>query len=143
MPSVPRAGPSSTGPRAWPWNGVRAGNRALAQFAHEEAVAYYGQALELLDSTEEHFDENHRLELLISLGEAQRRAGDLRHRETLLAAARIARSHGSATALARAALANYRGYWSETLTVDAERVAALEAALEITDPGDSPMRASG
>jgi predicted ATPase/class 3 adenylate cyclase len=51
---------------------TRAGDRALAQLAHDEAVAYYRQALELLELTEGGRDDDRRLELLISLGEAQR-----------------------------------------------------------------------
>jgi DNA polymerase III delta prime subunit len=44
---------------------TRAGNRALAQLAHDEAVAYYRQALDLL--AEGSRDEARRLELLIVL----------------------------------------------------------------------------
>jgi class 3 adenylate cyclase len=120
---------------------TRAGHRALAQLAHDEAVAYYRQALELSDAADAPAEDPQRLELLISLGEAQRRAGDAAHRDTLLQAARIAQSRGDAQALARAALANFRGFWSVTAAVDAERIAALEAALGATDAHDSPLRA--
>src|SRR3712207_8107409 len=57
-----------------------------AQLAHDEAVSYYRQALELLDRR----DEPRRLNLLIFLGEAERRAGDPAHRRTLLDAAGLA-----------------------------------------------------
>ena len=57
--------------------------------------------------------EGRRVELLITLGEAQRRAGDAEHRTTLLDAGERARQRGDADALARAALANCRpGYIS-------------------------------
>jgi DNA-binding SARP family transcriptional activator/class 3 adenylate cyclase/tetratricopeptide (TPR) repeat protein len=120
---------------------TRAGDRALAQLAHDEAATYYGQALELLDARAGPSDDARRIELLIALGEAQRRAGDPAFRDTLLDAAGAARQRGDADALARAALANYRGFWSATSSVDDERVAVLEAALRASEPGDSPLRA--
>src|SRR5207253_2342359 len=91
---------------------ARAGDRALAQLAHDEAVAYYRQALQLCDDAAGSGvalgddEERRRLELLIALGNAQRRAGDPDHRETLLDAADRARRRGDADALARAALAS-------------------------------------
>jgi tetratricopeptide (TPR) repeat protein len=76
------------------------------------------------------------------LGEAQRRAGDVGHRETLLAAAKLAERQGDTAALARAALANSRGVmYSVTGAVDSERVAALEAALASSTGEDSDVRA--
>ena len=120
---------------------ARAGDRALAQLAHDEAVAYYRQALELLGLAGAPSDEPRRLELLISLGEAQRRAGDPEHRQTLLGAAALANRTGGADALARAALANYRGLHSSSRGVDAERVAVLEQALRALPETDSIVRA--
>jgi tetratricopeptide (TPR) repeat protein len=119
----------------------RAGDRALAQLAHDEAAAYYRQAIELLGSGE--FDgDGLQLELLISLGEAERRAGDLRHRRTLLDAAALACARRDPDALARAALASQRGsLWSVAGDVDLERVAVLEAALDAIEGGDSSLRA--
>lgn len=121
---------------------TQAGDRALAQLAHDEAVAYYRQALELLAVTEGPVDESRRLELLISLGEAQRRAGDPAHRETLLEAAELARRLGDASALARAAVANTRGLLPTILgRVDTERVAMLEAAVAAVGDRDPRARA--
>ena len=121
---------------------ARAGDRALAQLAHDEAVAYYRQALELIDVGQGPHDEARRLELLISLGEAQRRAGDPVHRLTLLDAARLAQGRGDADALARAALANTRGaHASAAGTVDDERIRVLEAALEAVPDTESASRA--
>jgi len=120
---------------------TRAGDRALAQLANDEAVAYYRQALELLDVGEVDM-EGQRLKLLIALGEAQRRAGDTAHRETLLAACRLAGQQGDGETLARAALANTRGTWGSGVGVlDEERVSALEAALASAGAADSPTRA--
>jgi class 3 adenylate cyclase/tetratricopeptide (TPR) repeat protein len=109
----------------------RAADRALVQLAHHEAVAYYRQALELVEMV----DPNHpgRLGLLISLGEAQRWAGDPAYRETLLAASTLAQAQGDPAAMARAALANTRGTFSGVGIVDVERVAALEAALAVVE----------
>jgi len=120
----------------------RAGDAALAQLAHDDAVRYYGQALELLHLSKVPADEPDRIGLLISLGEAQRRAGHPAHRETLLEAARRARQRHDADALARAALANCRGsMMSNAGYLDPERVEALQAALELAGEGDSPTRA--
>jgi class 3 adenylate cyclase/tetratricopeptide (TPR) repeat protein len=121
---------------------TRAGDRALALLAPDEAATYYRQALDLIDASQGPPDEIQRLDLLISLGEAQRRAGEFAHRETLLDAARLAQAGGNADALARAALANQRGMWASGVgTVDADRVVVLEAALEAVSKEDSTTRA--
>ncbi|HET9773079.1 MAG TPA: BTAD domain-containing putative transcriptional regulator [Acidimicrobiia bacterium] len=118
----------------------RAGDRALTQLAPDEAVAYYRQALELLDAAEA--AEEQRLGLLIALGEAQRQAGDPAHRETLLCASRLAAERGDAEAHARAALANTRGFYPSAVgEVDDDRVASLQAALEATGDDEPPTRA--
>src|SRR5207302_7680606 len=93
--------------------------------------SYFAHALELLDTAGVLADDGRRQELLISMGEAQRRAGDRRHRETLLAAAHLAKARGDNHALARAALANKRGMFASGVgEVDGERIAVLEAALD-------------
>jgi class 3 adenylate cyclase/tetratricopeptide (TPR) repeat protein len=110
---------------------ARAGDRALAQLAHDEAAAYYRQALELAAASPGAVDEGQRLELLISLGIAQRRAGEEEYRGTLLDAAQLAKRRGDIDALARAALANSRGaFFGAVGALDAERVGVLEAALD-------------
>jgi tetratricopeptide (TPR) repeat protein len=121
---------------------TRAGDRALAQLAHDEAADYYRQAIALLDAAEGPREDDRRLELLIALGEAQRRAGDPMHRDTLLRGADLARARGDADALARAALANCRpAYMTSAGAVDHERVAALEAALHAVGDVVTPIRA--
>jgi class 3 adenylate cyclase/tetratricopeptide (TPR) repeat protein len=121
---------------------TRAGNRALAQLANDEAVAYYRQALELLAVAAGPAEDFRRLEVLISLGEAERRAGKPAFRETLLAASRLARERNDASGLVRAALANNRGtLFASVGAVDHERVAVLEEALRAVGTGDSPERA--
>jgi hypothetical protein len=120
---------------------IRAGDRALAQLAHDEAVTYYRQALGLLDAAPGSA-EGQRLRLLIALGEAERRAGDTAHRDTLLRACRLAAELGDAEALARGALANTRGLYGSAIgEVDHDRLASFEAALEAGGDNDSPTRA--
>jgi class 3 adenylate cyclase/tetratricopeptide (TPR) repeat protein len=108
---------------------TRAGERALAQLAYDEAVSYFRSALELVALSGESGDEATRLQLLISLGDAERRAGEPAHREHLLDAVRLAQNRSDPESLARAALANCRGTFSAAGAVDTERVACIEAAL--------------
>lgn len=119
----------------------RAGDQALARLANYDAVRFYKQALDLLEASEGGDVSPARLDLLISLGEAQRRAGDPDHRDTLIAACRLARHRGDAQALATAALSNNRGMFATIGTVDEDRAAMLEAALEAQDPAETTLRA--
>ena len=114
----------------------RAAEHALAQLAPDEAVRLYGQALELYDQAPLR-DRSLRCELLIGLGEAQRQTGRPEHRQTLLDASVLARELGDTDRLARAVLANTRGYYSLLGSVDVERVEALEAAAKALPDGDS------
>jgi class 3 adenylate cyclase len=120
----------------------RAGDRALAQLAHDEAADYYASGLDLLDAGGADPADPRRLELLIGRGEAQRRAGDPGYRQTLLDAAHLARQLGDAPALARAALANNRGHiYTTAFEVDAARVEMLEAAIAAVGANDLAVRA--
>ncbi|HWC11474.1 MAG TPA: AAA family ATPase [Acidimicrobiales bacterium] len=119
----------------------QAGDRALVQLAHHDAITFFQQALDLLEISEGEPDLGERLEILIRLGEAQRRAGDPAHRDTLIAACRLARDRGDPEALARAALANSRGMFAIIGTVDEDRTAMLEAALETQGGEDTTLRA--
>jgi len=120
----------------------RAGDRALAQLANDEAARYYASALELLDAGGAGGADPRRVELLIGLGEAQRRAGAPSYRDSLLDAARLARQLGDTGALARAAEANTLGnIWTGILVVDAARVEMLEAALDAVGHDDLRLRA--
>jgi predicted ATPase len=82
-----------------------AGDEAVRSLAYEEAVRFYTmglQALELAPSADADFQG----ELLLALGDAQARAGDLEQgRDTFLRAAGIARRTGAASQLAQ------RGAW--------------------------------
>ena len=120
----------------------RAGDRALAQLAHDEAARYYASGLNLLDAGAAESADPRRVELLIGRGDAQRRAGDAGYRETLLEAARLARQLGDALGMARAVLANTRGHiWTAVLQVDSDRVDALEAAIAAVGEDNPPVRA--
>jgi AAA ATPase domain/Adenylate and Guanylate cyclase catalytic domain len=81
----------------------RAGDRALDALAPDDAVAWFTQALQILDQGSD-ADPRLRCDLLISVGTAQRQDGDARHRETLLEAAALARQLQDADRLAAAAL---------------------------------------
>ncbi len=125
---------------------TRAGKQALTQLAHDDAARHFRQGLDLVELIpvepgDEELATRLRCDLLMSLGEAQKRCGDPSHRQTLLDAAALAAELGDAERLAAAALANTRGFWSATLRVDADRVATFEAALAALDPGDSSLRA--
>ena len=122
---------------------IGAGDRAVAQMADDQAATNYRRAVAFLDdgAPTDGGGETRRLDLLLRLGEAQRRAGDPAHRETLLAAGHLARGLGDPAALARSALSNHRGVWATVGAVDDERVAMLQAALDAQDPVDSPVRA--
>jgi class 3 adenylate cyclase/tetratricopeptide (TPR) repeat protein len=112
-----------------------AGTAALADLAPEEAVRWLRTALESAT------DDRDRLAIMIDLGDAQRWAEADAFGQTLLDASALAERLGDDEALIRAALANNRGGASRAGTVDAERVAVLERALERCDVDGSPERA--
>ena len=123
-----------------------AGEHALAKLAFAEAVDWFRRALDLLQSRQaltpevrEH--ELHRADLLLRLGSALRRAGDPACRETLFAAADLARRLGETDMLVAAALANTRGVASHMGRVEAEQIRVLESALEAVGEDDSRERA--
>ncbi len=118
---------------------TEAGREALAQLAPDEAVDWFEQAL-ATDSDLPEGERATRAELMLDLGRAQLQAGIPEFRETLLDAARSAEAAGDADRLVGAALANSRGYFSTTGSIDDERVTVLEAAIRDAPPGD-PRRA--
>ena len=117
-----------------------AGDRALALLAYEEAARLYETGLEVLElSPPPH--ELARCELLLALGDAQGKAGNTpESKETLLAAADLARSSGLREHLARAAL-GYGGRfpWLRAGT-DERLVPLLEEALEALGDQESELR---
>jgi tetratricopeptide (TPR) repeat protein len=118
----------------------RAGSRAVAILAYEEAVRLYEMALEALDSKDPP-DEPTRCELLLSLGEAQARSGEMGSaKETFARAATAARELGLAELLARAAI----GYGGRFVWLragkDRRLVPMLQDALAALPEEDSVLR---
>ncbi|MCH8921233.1 MAG: tetratricopeptide repeat protein, partial [Chloroflexi bacterium] len=121
---------------------TRAAERASDLLAYEEAVRHYELALQALELKGP--DEGHRCELLLALGDAQRRAGETpAARETLQRAAGIARKLGAPEQLARAALGYPLGFGGVVPVgvVDEALIGLLEEALVGLEEGDSPLRA--
>lgn len=121
--------------------GERAGQRALDLLAYEEGAASFERALEALDLCSE--DGERRVELLLALGDARLRAGDLAAaRDAFEEAARWARRRQRPDELARAALgfgAGLSGF--EVRLFDTRQLDLLEEALLALGPEDSPLRA--
>ncbi len=117
-----------------------AGQAALDSLAHEEAIRWFSAALELIERAGA--DEGTRLDLLLPLGEAEVRAGDLSSAHaTFRSAAEIARRLHRADALARAAL-GYGGRFAWVRAgADTVLVELLTDALEAIGPTDSSLRA--
>ena len=119
---------------------MKAGDLALAALAPDEAARWYLRALQA-EPVSVVSDEARRCEVLIRLGDAERRGGMAGWAEHLTLAAEIAGRLGDAERLARAALANNRGMFSNQSSPDRERVTLLEAALDAVGTTDSPARA--
>jgi hypothetical protein len=104
----------------------QAGRAALVAYAPEDVVAWFTQALEVLDR--HGAPEAERGQLLVELGIAQNAAGMPDHRQNLLDAAEIARRLGDADLQMAAALGGRRGAGGMN-EADHERAAILQAAL--------------
>ena len=118
----------------------RAGSRAVALLAYEEAVRLYQMALEALAPEGSSSARLHG-ELLLALAGARARAGDTPGaKSTFLRAAELARSAALPEMLARAA-AGYGGrfVWTHALT-DERLVPLLEDALSALGEADSELR---
>lgn len=117
---------------------VRAARSASTQLGHEEAADLYQRAIEALELCER--DELRRCELLVSLGEAQTKAGKIAEaRQTFDRAADAAIAIDSTELLVRAGFGI--GSASEVGLLDARVAEVLQAALERVGPGDSTERA--
>ena len=118
----------------------RAGDRALALLAYEEAARLYQTALDALDLADVR-DERTRCELLLSAGEAQMRAGNTQAaKRAFLDAAGIGRRLGLPRQLARAAA----GYAREDMYLraagDDRLVPLLEEGLAALADEDVALR---
>ena len=117
----------------------KAGAQALRQLAFEEAVHAYRDAMRAAETAGD-IDARTHIELLLELGHAQTRAGEVvAGKKSCAEAARLARSLGDAELLARAALEH--GTALIYGNVDLELVALLKEALDALDPADSVLRA--
>jgi tetratricopeptide (TPR) repeat protein len=119
----------------------RAGDRASALLAYEEGARLYRMALRAL-AFRDPSDEDLRCELLLCLGDAQARAGDVpTAQETFLQAADVARKRALSEQFARAALGYGGRFVWEAARGDTRLVPLLEQALEALGERDSPLRA--
>ena len=119
----------------------RAGDRALALLAYEEAARLYELGLAALERADG-AEPVKRCELLLALGHAQVRAGDaVAAKQAFLQAAAVARRLEWPEALARAAL-GYGGRFVWARAGDDERlVPLLREALAVADDQDAALRA--
>ena len=121
---------------------IRAADAATAQLAHDEAarVLRIGRAAVELDTSA---TDRERADLLLALGEAELRAGDVESsRETYARAVEAARRLGDPERLARAALGSAGGRpWSGLGVSDAALRAVLEEAVGGLASDDSALRA--
>ncbi|MBW3589726.1 MAG: AAA family ATPase [Actinobacteria bacterium] len=107
---------------------VRAGSRAIDQFAYEEAIAHFERALQLLESLPQP-DSLILCETLIACAEGHLFTANLSAgRQYALSAAEIARREVWPERLARAALA-YGGLWIDIGVVQEELVALLREGI--------------
>jgi tetratricopeptide (TPR) repeat protein len=123
---------------------VEAGHRATALLSFEEAASHFERALDAVEAGGAPGIE--RGELLLALGDAHYRAGDVeKARAVFRQATEEAAENGRAAHLARAALgfggAGVTGIWVTVGMIDEELVALLDRALEALGGEDSPWRA--
>lgn len=136
-----QAGPAGDPDQAVAW-ACRAAERALGLLAHEEAERLYRLALAALDS-HPHPNVGRRVEVLLGLGEACKRAGETpQSKRAFLEAAALGRKLASPELLTRAAL----GFappiaFAEQPEADAAVVGLLEDAIEAWDGRDSGLHA--
>ncbi len=120
---------------------TRAGERADALLAYEEAVRFHESALHALELREP-IDEARRCVLLVMLGEALRRANEFEQAlDTFQRAARSARAARSPETVARAALGFEQAYWRMGRRGDRTAVRFLEDALQGVAEDDLALRA--
>jgi DNA-binding CsgD family transcriptional regulator/transcriptional regulator with XRE-family HTH domain len=117
-----------------------AGDQAMESIAYDNAAEYFGKAVDLLRHSGE-LDTQHGAELVLRLGEAQRRAGNIpRARETFQNAAEIARHRNLPEHLARAALGVSGGIVLVGRDDEAART-LLDEASKLLGTDDSALKA--
>jgi DNA-binding SARP family transcriptional activator/tetratricopeptide (TPR) repeat protein len=116
---------------------VRAGRRAMAHLAYEDAAGRFERALEALDLADAGDAAG---PVLLARGDALSRAGDpAAARAVFDAAATLARRRGDAELLAEAAL-GYAGLGIAIVDLDADTIARLEEALAAVGPEPTALR---
>ena len=120
----------------------RAGERANALLAYEDAAASFRLALRALE-LQPSSSEGTRCEVLVALGDAQNWAGESRDAmDTFLRAGDVARDEGMAEQLALAALGFADSMRYAGQTEERPRAVALtREAIDAIDEGDSAVRA--
>ncbi len=120
---------------------LRAGRRALEQLAYEDAAAHFDRALRALERAP---DDDRRTEILLELGDAKLRTGDMPGARAVFEdAAGLARRRERPNDLARTALgfgAGLAGF--EVQLFDERQIELLEDALAALPDEDSALRAS-
>jgi DNA-binding CsgD family transcriptional regulator len=120
---------------------MRAGQRADALLAFEDAVQFFQAALDAADQREE-ADENLRCKLLFLLGEAQRKLNDYPTAlQTLLRAAVAASAIGDRELFARAALAYEQIGWRGDIHGGTPPQYLLEQAMRQLPESEATLRA--
>ena len=119
----------------------RAGDRAVSVLAYEEGARLYELALQSIQLSPPG-DERTRCELLVDLGEALAKAGNMPEaKRRFIAAAEIARNAGLSEDLARAALGYGGRYPFARAGSDTRLVPLLEEALEALGDDESILKA--
>jgi class 3 adenylate cyclase/tetratricopeptide (TPR) repeat protein len=118
----------------------RAGRQAEASLGHDHAAAFYRRALQIAVSSPT-VDDRLCCELLIEVGDAERRSGQKEARQTLLEATRRAIALGDGDLATRAVIGSGRGVFSRAGSLDVERVDALRDVLELLGPDRPGNRA--
>jgi DNA-binding CsgD family transcriptional regulator/transcriptional regulator with XRE-family HTH domain/tetratricopeptide (TPR) repeat protein len=117
-----------------------AGDQAMRHVAYSNAADHFSEAIDLLA----HFcsaNDEHRVDALLGLAEAWRRAGDIpKARETFQLAADIARSVNLPQHFARAAI-GFSGGIVLLGRYDTAAIALLDEAAELLGPEDSALKA--
>jgi tetratricopeptide (TPR) repeat protein len=116
---------------------TRAADQALARFAFEDAIAVLERARAAVDRSPN--DWSLRAEVLLALGQAQiHGAAGAAGQALCLESAALARTHGDAELLARAALAY--GVEIKAALIDPVLIGLLKEALDALPDRDSPLR---
>ncbi len=117
-----------------------AGTRSMALSAYAEALRFYHMALQAVER-QTSVDEAQRCPILLKLGEAQRKAGELEHAlATFQRTADSARTLGNVAYLAHAALEFEQTSW-RLFRMHDDAALLLQEALTALDVADNALRA--